>query len=80
MTHTRTRSFHQSSSVTRADVPAGGCTFGAPLVASVLQRLGALSSEYDPTLATPATLEDLDLRGKAYFKRPVPIRTMEDCK
>ncbi|KAL1524669.1 hypothetical protein AB1Y20_019555 [Prymnesium parvum] len=51
------------------------CTFGAPLVASVLQQLGALGRQTDPAAVTPTMLADLELEGDSYFKRPVPIRT-----
>lgn len=59
-----------------ADLQERPCTFGAPLVASLLQRFGALSPHLDPKEVTPSKLEHLDLEGAAYFKRPVPIRTM----
>ena len=53
------------------------CTFGAPLVASVLQRLGVLGADVDPALVTPTTLADVEFEGKAHFKHPVPIRTIK---
>ena len=50
------------------------CRFGAPLIASALQRLGALDAQADPARVTPAALPQLALQEPALFGRPVTIR------
>ena len=54
--------------------PAAVCSFGAPLVATALQRLGALGAAIDPATVTPAALPTLPLSEPALFGRPVPVR------
>eukprot|EP00325_Prymnesiales_sp_UTEX-LB-985_P034545 CAMPEP_0174729726 /NCGR_PEP_ID=MMETSP1094-20130205/54263_1 /TAXON_ID=156173 /ORGANISM="Chrysochromulina brevifilum, Strain UTEX LB 985" /LENGTH=227 /DNA_ID=CAMNT_0015931885 /DNA_START=53 /DNA_END=736 /DNA_ORIENTATION=+ len=50
------------------------CRFGAPLVASALQDLGALDQRVDAASVTPAALPTLNLQGAAMFGKPVPLR------
>ena len=52
------------------------CTFGAPLVATALQRLGALGALTDAATVTPAALPSLPLSEPALFGRPVPVRSL----
>lgn len=52
------------------------CTFGAPLVATALQRLGALEPAFDPARVTPASLPNLPMVDPLLFGRPVPVRTL----
>ena len=52
------------------------CRFGAPLVATALQRLGVLDARIEPAAVTPAALPTLPLAEEAIFGRPVPVRTL----
>ena len=52
------------------------CRFGAPLVATALQRLGVLSDRVDAAAVTPAALPALPLADPAIFARAVPVRTL----
>lgn len=51
------------------------CHFGAPLVATALQRLGVLDPRVDPASVTPVVLPDVPLQYPALFGRPVTIRS-----
>lgn len=53
------------------------CRFGAPLVATALQRMGALDASVDPASVTPLTLPSVPLREPAVFGRPVEVRSQE---
>jgi hypothetical protein len=69
-----------SSPPARADSssPSNDCSrFGAPLLATILQRLGALSDETDACRVTPTTLPQLALKPPFFFGRPIPIRTVK---
>jgi hypothetical protein len=50
------------------------CTFGAPLVATALQRLGALAADFEPSSVTPEQLEGLPLSAWARFRPRVAVR------
>ena len=52
------------------------CRFGAPLVATALQRLGALDARVDPAAVTPAALPTLPLAEPSLFGRPVAVRNL----
>ena len=59
-----------------ADPPATAtCTFGAPLVATALQRIGALDRRVDPGKATPASIAQLRLFPPAAFGGAVGVRS-----
>ena len=60
-----------------ADPPAAAatCTFGAPLVATALQRIGALDRRVDPSRATPASIAQLRLTPPAAFSGAVGVRS-----
>lgn len=67
-----------SASATTAARAEDTCTFGAPLVATALQRLGVLDGRVDAASVTPASLPSLPLEKEAYFGRPVPVRSLND--
>ena len=52
------------------------CSFGAPLVAEALKRIGALDPRVDPASVTPAALPHMMLDSPAMFARPVSIRNL----
>ena len=52
------------------------CSFGAPLVAEALMRIGALDPRVDPASVTPAALPHMVLDSPAMFARPVSIRNL----
>lgn len=54
---------------------AGACGFGAPLVASALQRLGVLGDSVDPASLLPVELPLQRLLGGARFATPVTVRS-----
>ena len=54
---------------------AGPCRFGAPLVATALQRVGALGERIDPATVTPATLLHERLVAPAVFAQPITLRS-----
>jgi len=69
----------RSASIDKARVDVAGessmCHFGAPLVATALQRLGVLDPRVDPASVTPVVLPDVPLQYPALFGRPVTIRS-----
>ena len=67
-----------SSSAASAS-PAGAstcCSFGAPLIATALQRLGVLDNRIDSAMVTPAALPTLPISEPAHFGQSVPVRNL----
>ena len=62
------------SSSSRCSKPV--CRYGAPLVASILQRLGVLDERADAAGVTPAALATLQLEGPAHYGKPITVRRM----
>ena len=52
------------------------CRFGAPLIATALQRLGVLDQGVDAASITPRALPTLPLDEQAAFGKPVSVRSM----
>lgn len=52
----------------------GACGFGAPLVASALQRLGVLADSVDPASLLPVQLPLQRLLGGTRFATPITVR------
>lgn len=70
----------RSKEPTTAVPPPSPCRFGAPLVATALQRLGALDATIDPASVTPLTLPTAPLVEPATFGRPVEVRSQHGAQ
>lgn len=52
------------------------CRFGAPLVATALQRLGVVDEKTDAASVTPKILPMVPLKSPAFLDRPRSVRTL----
>uniref|UniRef100_A0A7S0IUR3 Uncharacterized protein n=1 Tax=Calcidiscus leptoporus TaxID=127549 RepID=A0A7S0IUR3_9EUKA len=64
----------ETSNAREGGTSGGLCTFGAPLVATALQRLGVLELHMDVERVTPAALPALQLTAGASFGKPFVVR------
>ena len=68
-----------SPQVTDDGAPTPPCQFGAPLVATALQRLGVVDPRINPAAITPRVLLKLPLVDPdACFGKPVSVRSASD--